>query len=351
MNVADLIILPHPARAAKDPSAEEIATKPPGWTPNLPGDPAQEDDAALRRRGCPPRTRPHAKCAASLVKRRSRSRASSLPRPGGPRGSRLSTSRCQHVLERLAGDPVRARAHRAPESDDPPLLNPYPHRARRPPGRTRWRTSRALSPQGRPPPGVSLIYGSPTPAQPARGPVREARRRTSCEQARRPVAGRMRLKAPARLEPARRPRRRQIPALARPQRRAEDALALADMLLLEDEVGACRRRRALRGWTAQGARARLSGPAWAIVNVDPSGDRAHAGPRCSKRVPEHRARTVIARPAPAGDLAGRVDSRDWTDAGVGFSISRASLGLRRAPAARHSNGCTGNRRTPTRPNH
>lgn len=313
LNVADLIILPRtPLEAAtKDPSAEEIANQAAGLDPEpTPGDgPAQEGDAAPATTWLPAAdAAARAGCAASLVKRLA-VEGLVASRPGGPRGSRLYA--LEHVLEHLAG---ATRERTAQESDDlAALLDPYPHehaaRQADPADFARFRRKETA-------PGVSLIYGRPrTGGAWQVQSVRLAAERFTPEQAREWLEEHdfaLRAFEPAALGDA---------EAARAAQAREDALALADMLLLEDEVEALADAAEL----SEEERKERGRDFRRLVNMTPSEIRAHAETACSKRASIKR-ETVIARvlrllETPQAEWT----PRDWTDAGkvVGY-ISRAS---------------------------
>ena len=271
--------------------------------------PAQEGDAAPATTWLPAAdAAARAGCAASLVKRLA-VEGLVASRPGGPRGSRLYA--LEHVLEHLAG---ATRERTAQESDDLiALLDPYPHehaaRQADPADFARFRRKETA-------PGVALIFGRPR----AGGAwqvqsVRLAAEHFTAEQAREWLEEHdfaLRAFEPATLGDG---------EAARAAQAREDALALADLLLLEDEVEALADAAEL---SEEERRAR-GRDFRRLVNMSPSEIRAHAETECSGRASIKR-ETVIARvlrllEKPQAEWT----PRDWTDAGkvVGY-ISRAS---------------------------
>lgn len=324
LNVADLIILPRTAAeaATKDPSAEEIANIAAGVEPTDQPAPA-EDAAAAEAPEAPeapatwlpaPDAAARCGCSAATVKRLA-VEGLVASRPGGPRGARLYC--LEHVAEYLEG---ATRDRTAQEADDlAALLDPFPneHAARQadPDEFGRFRRKQIA-------PGVSLIYGRPRAGGAwAVQSVRLAAERFTAAEAREWLQEHD--FATRGFEPA------EDAAAAK----ADDAAALADLLLLEDEA---ERAEDVAGDLSEEDRARRGRRFRELVNMTPSEIRAHAETECSRRASIKR-ETVIARvlrllETPQADWA----PRDWTDAGkvVGY-ISRAREIRAKRPASKN----------------
>ena len=315
LNVADLIILPRTAQeaATKDPSAEEIANRAAGLEEGGEDGPAPAQDAPAAATWLPaPDAAGRAGCSAATVKRLA-VEGLVASRPGGPRGARLYC--LEHVQEYLEG---ATRDRTAQEADDvTALTDPYPHehaaRQEDPAAFARFRRKEIA-------PGVSLVFGRPKGGGAWRvQSVRLSAEHFTPREARAWLeehdfgAGDFERAAPAEDS---------APGeLERAAQAREDALAVADLLLLEDEVEAFEDARELseEERKERGRRFRE------LVNMTPSEIRAHAETECSRRASIKR-ETVIARvlrllEKPQAEWT----PRDWTDAGkVTSYISRAS---------------------------